>query len=126
MRACLRNGWLSSRARDAELAVGDDDLDPLVAQDPEAPAGGVLGRIIGGDDDAADAGAADRLGARRRAALVAARLQRHVQRRAAEVVVGGGEDRLHLRVRTAQRAVEALAEDLLVARDDRADHAGSG
>ena len=36
VRACLRNAWLSSRARVRELAVGDDDLDALVAQDPQA------------------------------------------------------------------------------------------
>ena len=33
MRACLRKAWLSRRARGGEVAVGDDDLDPLVAQD---------------------------------------------------------------------------------------------
>ena len=39
VRACLRNAWLSSRARGGQLAVGDDDLDALVAQDAQAAAG---------------------------------------------------------------------------------------
>ena len=48
VRACLRNAWLSSRARIGRLAVGDDDLDALVAQDPEPAAGRLLGRVVGG------------------------------------------------------------------------------
>ena len=34
VRACLRNGWLSRLARSGEVVVGEDDLDPLVAEDP--------------------------------------------------------------------------------------------
>ena len=82
VRACLRNGWLSSRARAASSPSAISDLDALVAQDPQAAARGLLRRVVGGDHDARDAGLEDRVGARRRLALVAARLQRHVQRRA--------------------------------------------
>ena len=64
------------------LAVGDHDLDALVAQDAEPAAGRLLRRVVGGDDDARDAGLDDRVGARRRLPVVAARLQRDVQRRA--------------------------------------------
>src|ERR1700709_2857605 len=56
--ACLRNAWLDRHA--------------LVAQDAEPPAGGLLGRVVGGDDDPADARGEDRVGARRRLALVTA------------------------------------------------------
>ena len=93
-----------------ELAVGDLDLDPLVAQDPEAAAGGLLGRVVGGDHDAGDAGLDDRVRARRRAAGVAARLERDVERRAAQVGPAGGGDRRALGVRPAQLGVEALAQ----------------
>ena len=56
VRACLRKAWLSSRARRGELAVGDVDVDALVAQDAQAAARGLLGRVVGGDDDAGDPG----------------------------------------------------------------------
>ena len=39
-----------------ELAAGEVDLDALVAQDAEAPARGLLGRVVAGDDDAPYAG----------------------------------------------------------------------
>ena len=104
-----------------ELAVGDDDLDALVAQDPQAAAGGLLGRVVGGDDDAPDAGLDDRVGARRRLALVAARLERDVERRAFEVGHPAGLDRVDLGVRAAVDLVPALAEHLAVARDHGAD-----
>ena len=38
VRACLRNAWLSSRARRGDVAVGHVDLDALVAQDAQAAA----------------------------------------------------------------------------------------
>ena len=84
VRACLRNGWLSSRARAASSPSATIDLDALVAQDPEAAAGGLLGRVVGGDDDARDAGLEDRVGARRRAARggSTARARRTASRRA--------------------------------------------
>ena len=66
-----------------ELAAGEVDLHALVAQDAQAPARGLLGRVVAGDDDAPDAGREDGVGARRLLALVAARLQRDVERGAA-------------------------------------------
>ena len=36
VRACLRKAWLRQRRARGELAVGDDDLDALVAQDARA------------------------------------------------------------------------------------------
>ena len=107
------------RAR-GELAVGEHHLDALVAQDPEPASGGLLGGIVGGDDHAPDARLQDRVGARRRLALVAARLQRHVQRRAGQIGEAACLDRVDLRVRGAVFPVPALPEDLAVARHDRA------
>jgi hypothetical protein len=52
---------------------------------------------------------------------VAARLERHVQGRAAQVAAARGLDRLDLRVRPAQHLVKALAQDLVVAADHRSD-----
>ena len=121
VRACLRNGWLSSRARVASSPSATSTADALVAQDPEPAAGGLLGRVVGGDHDAREAGLEDRLRAGRRAAGVAARLQRDVQRRAAQVGAAGGRDRRALGVRLAQRGVEALAQHAAVAHDHRAD-----
>ncbi len=108
------------RAR-RQLAVGDDDLDALVAQDAQAAPRGLLGRVVGGDDDAADACREDRVGARRRLALVTARLQRHVQRRVGQILHAACLDRVDLGVRGAEAFVPALADHLLAARDDRAD-----
>ena len=56
VRACLRNAWLCRRAAQRLVAVGDDDLDALVAQDAEPAAAGLLGRVVAGDDDARDPG----------------------------------------------------------------------
>ena len=78
---------------------------------PGPAAGGLLGRVVGGDHDAGDAGLDDRVRARRRAAGVAARLERDVHRRAAQVGAGGGGDRRALGVRAAELGVEALAHD---------------
>ena len=85
VRACLRNDWLSSRARTASSPSATTTSIPSSRRMPEATAGGVLARVVGGDDHARDPGLADRVGARRRAALVAARLERHVQGRAAQI-----------------------------------------
>ena len=67
-----------------QLALGDVDLDALVAQDPEAAAGGLFGRVVGGDHDAREAGLEDRVRARRRAARCGstARARRRASRRA--------------------------------------------
>ena len=53
VRACLRKAWLSSRARTAGSPSATTTSIALVAQDPEAAAGGLVGRVVGGDDDAA-------------------------------------------------------------------------
>src|SRR4051812_3787216 len=104
-----------------ELAVGDEHLDALVAQDAQAAAGGLLGRVVGRDDDAGDAGVDDRVGARRRAPVVAARLERDVHRRAAGVGHAAGRQRLALGVRASVRDVVALAEHLAVLHHDGSD-----
>ena len=108
----LAEGLVEQPRARGELAVGDVDLDALVAQDPQAAAGrpSRSGRrrrrrralMPGGDD---------RVGARRRLAVVTARLQRDVQRRAGRRsgAVGGG-DRVDLGVRAAVLLVPALAE----------------
>ena len=90
----LAEGWLSSRARAASSPSATTHLDALVAQDPEAAAGGLLGRVVGGRPRRA------RCPASRIASvhggvlpLVAARLERDVQRRAAQIDVAAGGDR---------------------------------
>ena len=70
---------------------------------------------------AADSGRQDAVDARRRPAAVVARLQRHVQGRAARSPAGLGE-RLDLGVRTADPAVVPLADELPALDHDRADH----
>ena len=104
-----------------ELAAGDVDLHALVAQDAEAAPGGLRARVVAADDDARDAGLEDRLGARRRVPVVAARLERDVQRRAVQVRVAARGDRVDLGVRAAVVVVPALAEHRAVARDDGPD-----
>ena len=42
----LAEGLVEQTRAHGELAVGEDRLDALVAQDAEAPAGGLLGGII--------------------------------------------------------------------------------
>jgi hypothetical protein len=106
---------------DRQLASGDHDLDTLVPQDPEPSTRGVLARIVGGDDEPRYPGLSDRIGARRRLAAVAARFERHVQRRASEVATLRGADRLHLGVRSPESLVKSLPEHLVVAADHRAD-----
>jgi len=118
----LAKGLVEQPRARGELAVGKHDLDPFVAQDPEAATGRLLGRVVGGDDHAPDPRLDDRVGARRGLALVAARLQRHVQRGVGKVLQAARLDRVDLRVRPAELGVPALAEDLLAARDDRADY----
>ena len=107
-------------ARQLVAGVGDADLDALVAQDPQTAAARLLGRVVGADHDAREPGRDDRVGARRRLALVAAGLERHVERRAVRGRRRRRRDRLDLGVRAAVGAVPALAQDHAVARDDRA------
>ncbi len=105
----------------SQLSLRDDDLDALVAEDPEAASGRLLGGIVRGDDDPLDAGLQDGIGARRGLALVAARLERDVERRVGEIGEAARLDRVDLGVRTTVFGMPALAEDLAVACHDRAD-----
>src|SRR3712207_8480212 len=50
----LAEGLVEQPGARRDLAVGDRHVDPLVAQDPQAAPGGLLGRVVGGDDDPAD------------------------------------------------------------------------
>src|SRR6202034_4953964 len=85
------------------------------------PAVCLLVLIVGAHDHALNTGAQDRIGARRRVALVTAGLQRYVQGRAGEIDRSTGFDRGDLGVRPAVALVPTFAEDLPVARHDRAD-----
>ena len=80
----------------------------------------LVGRIDHGRDDAGDAGGDQRVGARRRAAVVAARLEVDVDGRPAGVA--RGPQRRHLGVVAARPLVPALADDDAVADDHRAHH----
>ena len=105
-----------------QLAAREVDLHALVAQDAQAPARGLLGRVVAGDDDAPDAGREDGVRARRLLTVVAARLERHVEGGALQVGVAGGRDRVDLRVRAAVLLVPALAEHPIVLDHHRSDH----
>src|SRR4051794_15755822 len=94
----LAEGLVAEARAGGELAVGHHDLHALVAQDPETAAGRLLGRVVGGDHDARDAGPHDRLRARGRLAVMAARLERDVERRAPRRVAGRAQ-RVNLGVR---------------------------
>jgi len=72
-------------------------------------------------DDASDPGLADRIDAGRRAAVMDARLERHVERRAARAGARLREG-VDFGVRFAGRVVVALSDDAIVRDDDRADH----
>ena len=63
----------------------------------------------------------ERLRARRRLALMAARFERDVDRRARRALAGLGE-RVHFGVRSAELLVTSFADDLAVAHDHAADH----
>jgi hypothetical protein len=93
----------------------------LVAQDPQAAPAGVLGRIVGGDEDPANPGLADRIGAGRGEPVMTAGLERDIHRRAAQFTTSGGADRLDLGVRRTQLAVVALADGAVVVGDHGSD-----
>jgi hypothetical protein len=97
-------------------AVGELDLDALLAEmvEPAARFGIRVGRP---GDDAGDAGREDRVDARRRRAVVRARLHRHVEGRTAGAPAGRRE-RDDLTV-PAARLGRAFADDLAAADDDR-------
>ena len=82
----LAEGLVEAARRGGLGAGGEGDLDAGVAEDARAAPGGLLARVLGGDHDAADPGREDRLDAGRLAAVVGARLQRHVHRRPGRVL----------------------------------------
>ena len=126
MRACLRKAWLSSRAFCASSPSATTTSTPSSRRMPRPRPGGLLGRVVAGDDDAPDAGGEDRVGARRRAAVVAARLERDVERRLAQVGAAAGGDRVDLGVGAAELVVPALAEDARRRRRSPRRRPGSG
>ena len=81
----------------------------------------MLAGIIRAHHHAGDPRFPDGVGAGRRPSLVAARLERHVQRGAVQIPAFSGPDRLHLRVRCAKCPVKALADDLRITPDNRPD-----
>jgi hypothetical protein len=103
-----------------QVSVDHHHVHPLVAQDAEATARGVRAGVVGGDHDAADSRPEDRLRARRRPSVVAARLERDVEGGSMELRSSGGSDCLHLGVGSAEGAMKALAEGVAVTADDRA------
>ena len=78
-------------------------------------------RIANGGHDARDARGDDGVGTRRRLAVVRARLERDVQRRAARAATSRAQ-RIDLGVRLAESRVKPLADDLTAGNDDGADH----
>ena len=96
------------------------DLDAFGAQD-RAAAPRCLRGIGDCEHDALHAGGENRVRAGRRLAVVAAGLERDVQRCSSRPLAGcpKGDD---LRVRLAEARVNALAHDLTFANDDGADH----
>src|SRR5205085_11917510 len=92
-----------------DRAVPGLDLDPLVPKDPGSAPRRPLGGIVGGDHHTGDPGVHDRLRAGRCAAVVAAGLERDVERPAPRVGLAGGE-RLALGMRIARAGVESLAD----------------
>ena len=97
---------------------------PASRRIPGPAAAGLLGGIVGQVDDARDARLDQRVGARRLAALVGARLQGHVGGRSGRIVaaLGAVRERGALGVKAAQLGVPALADRLAVAGDDASDH----
>ena len=113
VRACLRKAWLTSRARRAMSPSATSTSTPSSRRIPSPrPDAFALGSSDA-DDDARDAGREDRVRARRRLAVMAARLHRDVQRRARQLAPAAAAfgDRVDLGVRPAVLLVPALAED---------------
>src|SRR5207247_3446855 len=91
---------------------------------PEAAACVLWIRVRRGRNDACDAGGPDGIGAGRSAAVRGTRFEGDVERRAVCVVLDllGILNRFDFRVRLARAAMPALADDLAVFREHRADH----
>ena len=98
----------------------DARLDPRRPQQREPPPVDERERVAHGCDDARNARVAHERRARGRAAVVRARLERDVERRAARASPGLLQRR-HLGVRTSGPRVETLAHDAAAADDDAAD-----
>ncbi|OLC04204.1 MAG: hypothetical protein AUI15_01305 [Actinobacteria bacterium 13_2_20CM_2_66_6] len=110
-----------SRVEALSLLLEDPllDLDPRGAQPANALAVGARIGVAHRDDDARDLRIADRIDARRRAALVRARLEVREESGAARFLAGFAES-VDLSVRLAGRAVITLADDLAVPDHDGA------
>ena len=123
VRACLRKGWLRSRAAVASAPAAKATSTPPSRRIPgprpaafsEGSSEAITTRAMPGLEDRLDAG--------RLAPLVGAGLERHVHRRPGGVVAPRGAvgERRPLRVQPAELGVEALADHLAVADDDGAD-----
>jgi hypothetical protein len=100
--------------------IGDLDLDARRPEPLEASAVDLRVRVADRRDDARDPRLHDRVRAGWRRPVVRARLERDVERRPASPVAGLRE-RGHLRMRRASPLVPALADDLTVEHDQRAD-----
>ena len=117
-RAGVLSKGLIQKPRGGRLgAVGQLDLDALVAKDPRAAAAGLLARVLRCDHDARDPRRQDGAGAGRLAPLVGAGLEGHVQGRPRWVLSPGAAvvQGRHLGVGPAQPGVEPLADRLAVA-----------
>jgi hypothetical protein len=82
----LAEGLVQHPRRRGDVAVHEVDLHALVAEDPGAAAGGLGRGVVGCDHHAANARTQDRFRAGRRAAVMAAGLERQVHRRAGRLV----------------------------------------
>ena len=108
------------------LAAAERELARRRARPRRRPRGASRGRLHASDrialtrDHARDAGLEQRVDARRRRAVVRARLEGHVHRGAARLLARGFE-RDDLRVRPALALVPALADDLVSGDHDGAD-----
>src|SRR2546425_7433520 len=98
----------------------DGDVDASRAERLETVAVHAWIGIAGGDDDAANARRDNSRCARRRATVMHARLQGHVERSATSVVAGSHQCD-DLRVRASGRLVESLTNDRAACDDDGAD-----
>ena len=129
VRACLRKGWLRSRAAAASAPSAQATSTPPSRR---IPGPRPLAFSLGSSepiDDPGDAGGEDRVGARRLAALMCARLERHVHRRAGRIgaALARVGERRRLGVAAAELGVKALADDARRrARRSRRRPAGSG
>ena len=109
-------------AAEAELTVGNLDLDSRLSQQLDAAAHDVRIRVALANDDVRNARGDHRGGARRRRALVRTRLEGDVEGCAARELACGRES-VHLGVGGTPSLVPTLADDLAAPGDDNgADH----